>query len=86
LEQSGLRICTFRHCWLASNSAQSLGYRKNAGQMQHQHRQKTTSVIFCIIVLLHVGFQLPAKQVKPPKYPATRKRPNFIYILVDDQG
>jgi hypothetical protein len=32
------------------------------------------------------GFQLPAKQVKPPKYPATSKRPNFIYTLVDDQG
>ncbi|KAF6261262.1 alkaline-phosphatase-like protein [Scenedesmus sp. NREL 46B-D3] len=32
------------------------------------------------------GFQLPAKQVKPPKYAATSKRPNFIYILVDDQG
>jgi hypothetical protein len=39
-----------------------------------------------LLLLLSVGFQLPAKEVKPPKYPATSKRPNFIYILVDDQG
>uniref|UniRef100_A0A383WEH6 Sulfatase N-terminal domain-containing protein n=1 Tax=Tetradesmus obliquus TaxID=3088 RepID=A0A383WEH6_TETOB len=32
------------------------------------------------------GFQLPPKEVRPPKYPASSKRPNFIYILVDDQG
>jgi hypothetical protein len=42
--------------------------------------------VFNTRLRIPAGFQLPAKQVKPPRYPATSKRPNFIYILVDDQG
>lgn len=38
------------------------------------------------LLVVHAAMPLPAKEVKPPAWPAVSGRPNFIYLLLDDLG